>query len=85
MIEMPNSPMNPIAAEMESGVRVMASVKIPPTIAIGRTLNARAVSPSEEKFRNSSNAIRARETGTTTSSLAIAFLYSSSSPTHSRW
>ena len=81
--EMPNSAMNPIAAETLNGICIRNSAKIPPTTAIGMTLMVNSVSGTEPKLIQSSNAISARLSGTTTLSRAIASCRLPNSPTHS--
>ena len=81
--EMPNSAMKPIAAETLNGIASRTSAKMPPTTAIGMTLMARSVSGTEPKLTQSSSAIRARLSGTTILSRAIASCRLPNSPTHS--
>ena len=47
MVEMPNSAMKPIAAEIENGVPVRNSAKMPPIIAIGITDSVSSMSATE--------------------------------------
>ena len=83
--EMPNRPMKPMAAEMLRGVWVRTRAKMPPTMAMGRTLAASRVSTIEAKLMNSNRPMRPRLIGTTTSSRPSASCSAPSSPTHSVW
>ncbi len=65
--------MKPIAAETLSGVPVSLSARIPPIIAIGRTLAANRVSVKLEKLTNSKSTISARLSGMARPSRAMAF------------
>src|ERR1700730_13383199 len=48
--EMPNSAMNPIAAETLNGIPVSSNPTIPPNTAIGITLMVKTVSTTDPKF-----------------------------------
>ena len=83
MTEMPNSAMNPIAAETLNGMCIRNNAKMPPTTAIGMTLMANSVSIIEPKLIQSRSAIKASVMGTTTLSRPIASCRLPNSPTHS--
>ncbi len=81
----PNRPMKPMAAETDSGVPVTNRARMPPIMAMGRTLAASRVSLMKEKFMNSSRPISSRLMGMATPRRARACCISPSSPTHSTW
>src|SRR6266404_2463500 len=80
---MPNSAINPIAADTLNGIPDIKSPSTPPKIAIGITLMASSVSTIEPKLNHSSTAISARLIGTTIDSRLIASCRLPNSPTHS--
>ncbi len=82
--EMPNSAMNPIAADTLNGMPVTARPKMPPITAIGMTLIANSVSRIVPKLIHNSRAISARVIGTTIFSRLIASCRLPNSPTHSK-
>src|SRR3954462_4682877 len=80
---MPNSAMNPIAADTLNGMPDIKSPSTPPKIAIGITLMASSVSIIEPKLNHSSTAISNRLIGTTIDSRLMASCRLPNSPTHS--
>ena len=79
----PNSAINPIAADTLKGIPVTNSASTPPITAIGMTLMASSVSVIEPKLIHSSIAIITRLSGTTIFRRAMASCRLPNSPTHS--